>query len=60
MDCQRCRNRFQKVFQKEELPNAKKKSEGKIVKLVNKIPFVEINKDELGLSIQWKGALKCG
>jgi len=66
VSCDRCRKRYEKEFQKEENSNVKEKTTAsgllfeKIAKFLNRNPFFEINDDELGLSVQWKGALKCG
>merc|ERR1712227_270942 len=62
VSCDRCRKRFQKEFQKDEDSNVKEKATifEKIAKFLSKNPFFELNDEELGFSVHWKGALKCG
>ena len=59
VSCDRCRERFRTEFQKEDSSDKGTIFE-KIAKVLNKNPFFELNEDELGLSVQWKGSLKCG
>ena len=66
VSCDYCRKQFQNEFQKEEHSNNKERATTSgllfetIAKILNKNPFFELNEDELGLSVHWKGALKCG